>query len=105
MWLRQRRSQLPCYDAAPRRLDYEIPGEPESERQLPRDDPSPEADGRSPHPGNQASTYKDFAGRYEISVRSLPVILSVETDGGKLVANAGGTRLELLPESPLRFSR
>jgi CubicO group peptidase (beta-lactamase class C family) len=48
------------------------------------------------------STYKDFAGRYAIPVRSPPVIVSIETDGGKLFANAGG-RLELLPESATAF--
>ena len=31
------------------------------------------------------------------------MILLVETDGGKLIANAGGTRLELLPESATAF--
>ena len=49
------------------------------------------------------ATYAEFAGRYEIPVRSPPVILSVETDGGKLIADAGGTRLELLPESATAF--
>jgi CubicO group peptidase (beta-lactamase class C family) len=49
------------------------------------------------------STYKDFAGRYEIPIRAPPVILSVETNGGKLFADAGGDRLELLPESATAF--
>jgi CubicO group peptidase (beta-lactamase class C family) len=49
------------------------------------------------------STYRDFAGRYELPVRSPPVILSIETDGGKLFGDAAGNRLELLPESAAAF--
>jgi CubicO group peptidase (beta-lactamase class C family) len=49
------------------------------------------------------STYRDFAGRYELPVRSPPVILSIETDGGKLFGDAAGNRLELLPESATAF--
>jgi CubicO group peptidase (beta-lactamase class C family) len=48
------------------------------------------------------ATYKDFAGRYELPVRSPPVIFSVETEGGKLFADAG-SRVELLPESATVF--
>jgi CubicO group peptidase (beta-lactamase class C family) len=49
------------------------------------------------------ATYKDFAGRYELPVRSPPVILSIETEGGKLFGDAAGNRLELLPESATAF--
>lgn len=49
------------------------------------------------------ATYKDFAGRYEIPIRTPPVILSIETNGGKLFADAEGNRLELLPESATVF--
>ena len=45
------------------------------------------------------ATYKDFAGRYEIGVRSPPVILRIEVEGDRLFGGAGEIRSELLPES------
>jgi CubicO group peptidase (beta-lactamase class C family) len=47
--------------------------------------------------------YKDFAGRYEIPVRSPPVVMVIDTDGGKLYRGSGPGRVELLPESPATF--
>lgn len=47
--------------------------------------------------------YKDFAGRYEIPIRSPPVVMLIETDGGKLYRGSGPSRVELLPESPTTF--
>lgn len=47
--------------------------------------------------------YKDFAGRYEIPTRSPPVVLVIETDGGKLYRGGGPMRAELLPETPTTF--
>jgi CubicO group peptidase (beta-lactamase class C family) len=49
------------------------------------------------------STYKEFAGRYELPVRAPPVVVLIETVGGKLFADADGNRLELLPESATAF--
>jgi CubicO group peptidase (beta-lactamase class C family) len=47
--------------------------------------------------------YKDFAGRYEIPIRSPPVTMVIETDGGKLYRGSGPARVELLPESSTTF--
>ena len=49
------------------------------------------------------STYKDFAGRYEVPTRSPAVVVTIEADGGKLFRGAGPTRVELLPEAPSTF--
>ncbi len=48
-------------------------------------------------------TYKDFAGRYEIPVRSPPVVLEIEVDGDRLFRGTGRTRAELLPENATTF--
>ena len=45
------------------------------------------------------ATYKDFAGRYEIGVRSPPIVLRVEIEGDRLFGATGSLRSELLPES------
>jgi CubicO group peptidase (beta-lactamase class C family) len=47
--------------------------------------------------------YKDFAGRYEIPIRSPPVVMLIQTEGGKLYRGSGPGRVELLPESPTTF--
>jgi CubicO group peptidase (beta-lactamase class C family) len=47
--------------------------------------------------------YKDFAGRYEIPVRSPPVVMVIETEGGTLYRGSGPGRVELVPESPATF--
>ena len=47
--------------------------------------------------------YKDFAGRYEIPIRSPPVVMLVATEGGKLYRGSGPGRVELLPESRSTF--
>ncbi|HET7694124.1 MAG TPA: serine hydrolase [Vicinamibacterales bacterium] len=49
------------------------------------------------------AAYKDFAGRYEIPIRSPPVVMVIETDGGKLYRGSGPSRVELLPESSATF--
>ena len=49
------------------------------------------------------AVYKDFAGRYEIPIRSPPVVMVIETEGGKLYRGSGPARAELLPESPATF--
>ena len=49
------------------------------------------------------ATYKDFAGRYEIGIRSPPVVLTVEVEGDRLFAATGGPRTELLPENATTF--
>ena len=49
------------------------------------------------------AAYKDFVGRYEIPTRSPPVVLVIETDGGKLYRGTGPMRAELLPETPTTF--
>jgi CubicO group peptidase (beta-lactamase class C family) len=49
------------------------------------------------------SLYKDFAGRYEIPIRSPPVVMLVETDNGKLYRGSGPARVELMPESASTF--
>ena len=49
------------------------------------------------------AVYKDFAGRYEIPTRSPPVVLVIETDGGRLYRGTGPMRAELLPETPTTF--
>lgn len=47
--------------------------------------------------------YRDFAGRYEIPIRSPPVVLLIAADGGKLYRGSGRARVELLPESATTF--
>lgn len=55
-------------------------------------------------PGTADPTlYRDFAGRYEIPIRSPPVVMLIETDGGKLYRGSGAGRVELLPESQTSF--
>jgi CubicO group peptidase (beta-lactamase class C family) len=49
------------------------------------------------------STYKDFAGRYEIPVRSPPVVIPIEVDGDRLFRGTGRMRSELLPENTTTF--
>jgi hypothetical protein len=45
------------------------------------------------------ATYKDFAGRYEIGVRSPPIVMRVEIEGDRLFGATGSLRTELLPEN------
>ena len=47
--------------------------------------------------------YKDFAGRYEIPIRSPPVMMLIAADSGKLYRGSGAQRVELLPESASTF--
>ena len=47
--------------------------------------------------------YQDFAGRYEIPIRSPAVVMLIATDGGKLYRGSGPGRVELLPESSTTF--
>ena len=47
--------------------------------------------------------YKDFAGRYEIGIRSPPVVFRVEVEGDRLFGSTGALRTELLPESADTF--
>jgi CubicO group peptidase (beta-lactamase class C family) len=47
--------------------------------------------------------YKGFAGRYEIPIRSPPVVMLIQAEGGKLYRGSGLGRVELLPESPTTF--
>lgn len=47
--------------------------------------------------------YKDFAGRYEIPIRSPPVVMLIAAEGGKLYRGSGAQRVELLPESATTF--
>lgn len=47
--------------------------------------------------------YKDFAGRYEIPIRSPPVVMLIQTEAGKLYRGSGPGRVELLPESATTF--
>ena len=49
------------------------------------------------------AAYKDFAGRYEIGVRSPPIVLRVEVEGQKLFGALYDRRTELLPESADTF--
>lgn len=68
--------------------EYSWPGLAPIERTLGTSDPA---------------TYKDFAGRYEIPTRSPPVVLTIETDGGKLFGRSGPARFELWPEAASTF--
>jgi CubicO group peptidase (beta-lactamase class C family) len=52
---------------------------------------------------SDAALYKDFAGRYEIPIRSPPVVMLIQTDSGKLYRGSGPGRVELLPESATTF--
>jgi CubicO group peptidase (beta-lactamase class C family) len=47
--------------------------------------------------------YKDFAGRYEIGVRSPPIVLRVDVEADKLYGSIDQLRTELLPESADTF--
>ena len=47
--------------------------------------------------------YKDFAGRYEIGIRSPPVVLRIEVEAERLFGSTGALRTELLPESADTF--
>jgi hypothetical protein len=49
------------------------------------------------------AVYKEFAGRYEIPIRSPPVTMLIETADGKLYRGSGPARVELLPESSTTF--
>ncbi len=49
------------------------------------------------------SLYKDFVGRYEIPIRSPPVVLLIENESGKLYRGTGPGRSELMPESQSSF--
>ena len=68
--------------------EYRWPGLAPIERTLGKADPA---------------TYKDFAGRYEIGVRSPPVVMVIAVEGDKLVLVRGSQRTELLPESADTF--
>lgn len=48
-------------------------------------------------------TYADFAGRYLLPVRSPPVVIAIEVDGGRLFRGTGRARSELLPENATTF--
>ena len=45
------------------------------------------------------ATYKDFAGRYEIGIRSPPIVLRVDVEGDRLFGSTGSMKTELLPEN------
>lgn len=47
--------------------------------------------------------YKDFAGIYEVPIRSPPYVLVIEADGGKLYRAINAARTELLAETPTIF--
>jgi len=47
--------------------------------------------------------YKDFAGRYEIGVRSPPIVLRIEVEGERLFGSTGQLKTELLPENADTF--
>jgi Beta-lactamase/Domain of unknown function (DUF3471) len=49
------------------------------------------------------ATYKDLAGRYEVGVRSPPVMFRIEVQGDRLFGLLGSLRSELLPESADTF--
>ena len=49
------------------------------------------------------AVYKDFAGRYELPVRSPPVVLRIEAADGRLFLRTGPRRSELVPEDPSTF--
>ncbi len=48
-------------------------------------------------------TYTDFAGRYEMPVRSPPVVIQIEADGDRLFQGTGRMRSELFPENATTF--
>ena len=50
-----------------------------------------------------AGSYKDFAGAYQLPVRSPPVVIEIEADGGRLFRGTGRMRAELLPENATTF--
>lgn len=68
--------------------EYRWPGLGPIERTLGKADPA---------------TYKDFAGRYEIGVRSPPVVLRIEMEGERLFGSTGQLKTELLPEASDTF--
>ena len=47
--------------------------------------------------------YKEFAGQYEIGVRSPPIVLRIEVEGERLFGATGQLRTELLPETADTF--
>ncbi len=49
------------------------------------------------------STYKDFAGSYEIGVRSPPVVLQIVAESDRLFRGTGPQRSELFPENATTF--
>ena len=63
----------------------------------------------SPHPVERTlgtaspADYGRFAGIYEVSTRSPPVVLAIEADGGKLYRVVNDVRAELLAENPTTF--
>lgn len=68
--------------------EYKWPGMDPIERTLGTADPS---------------TYRDFAGVYEVPVRSPPVVLQIVVDGDRLFRGTGPGRSELLPENATTF--
>jgi CubicO group peptidase (beta-lactamase class C family) len=49
------------------------------------------------------STYKDFAGRFELPTRSPPVVIQIVVDGDRLFRGTGRARSELMPENATTF--
>ena len=49
------------------------------------------------------ATYQDFAGRYELPIRSPPVEFLIVEEGGKLYRGVPPGRSELLPENATTF--
>jgi hypothetical protein len=68
--------------------EYRWPGPAPIERTLGTADPA---------------TYKDFAGAYEVPVRSPPVVLRIETDGQRLFRVGVGPRGALRTEDATTF--
>jgi CubicO group peptidase (beta-lactamase class C family) len=64
--------------------EYRWPGLGPIERALGKADPA---------------SYKDFVGKYEVGVRSPPIVLRIEVEGERLFAALGQLRTELLPEA------
>jgi CubicO group peptidase (beta-lactamase class C family) len=57
---------------------------------------------RTPGTANPSS-YKDFAGRYEMATRSPPVVIQIVVDGDRLFRGTGPARSELMPENATTF--
>jgi CubicO group peptidase (beta-lactamase class C family) len=49
------------------------------------------------------STYRDFAGRYELPTRSPPAVIQIVVDGDRLFRGTGPARSELMPENANTF--